>query len=73
MSRSSHRFYTTFKCELVARLGPERLRYTALGRSVMARPIVVLNCARFYEPGWIEENWPQLAARYQSPLTDPGP
>jgi D-3-phosphoglycerate dehydrogenase len=51
-------------------LGPERLRYTALGRSVMARPIVVLNCARFYEPGWIEENWPQLAERCDVRLTD---
>jgi hypothetical protein len=33
------------------------------GRSVMARPIVVLNCARYYKPGWVEENWPQLAER----------
>jgi D-3-phosphoglycerate dehydrogenase len=36
----------------------------------MARPIVVFNCARNYEPGSIEQDMPQLAARCEVRLTE---
>jgi D-3-phosphoglycerate dehydrogenase len=36
----------------------------------VARPIVVLNCARYYKPGWIEEHWPLLGERCDFRLTN---
>jgi len=36
----------------------------------MARPIVVLNCARNYEPGSLEQDMPRLLARCDVRLTE---
>ena len=36
----------------------------------MARPIVVLNCARNYTPGWLEQEMPRLVAECEVRLTE---
>jgi D-3-phosphoglycerate dehydrogenase / 2-oxoglutarate reductase len=36
----------------------------------MARPILVLNCGRYYQPGYFEHHWPKLLERCEIKLTD---
>jgi D-3-phosphoglycerate dehydrogenase len=36
----------------------------------MPRPIVVLNCGRYYKSGWIEKHWAELPTRAEIRLTD---
>ena len=34
-----------------------------------ARPIVLMNRAGFYPPGWVKANWPELAGRAEIVMT----
>src|SRR5690349_19400599 len=36
----------------------------------MARPILVLNCGRYYQDGYFERHWPKLLERCEIKLTD---
>src|SRR5437016_4676402 len=35
----------------------------------MARPVLLLTGASYYQPGWIEEHWPKLLERCEVKLT----
>ena len=34
----------------------------------MTRPVLLLTGASYYQPGWIEEHWPQVVERCDSRL-----